>query len=251
MAILPVSGVSFKGNRNANFSENENALTDSIKDSANRTVKVLSSAKAVPVMVLMTLNPALMNAEASKDMAASNGAAKIAYVQEAEDANAEVDASTYVMEPQQSVTKSKSPYGWGIFNTMKIKYAAPAEMGVEKGEILYTSFNKLSNEVDYVYLVSSDHHGTENRTYHPAEIVELVHHELGEKSYWEAVVDEDFFNKEGKFTGAARYGISLDEKTALNLYDMLTNKTKFKNSTYIKIDRTKSPRSHQWEDIRY
>ena len=242
MAILPVSSVDFNARSNVSFARKN----DSEGAPADRGMTA-PLGKTVPVIVLMAMNPALLNSAATmNNLQAKEGKPEeitmVVPVNEPE-----VDAATFVMHPEavkdvQNV--KKAPYGWEIFELDDIVDSYHGKNALGSFDMVYTN-NRIdeSGSISDVYIVQKSRDIPAKSAFHPPKVFKLMYHNIGkDKEFCGVITKEDLLDENGQYISGIEKEIRLDDDTAQKLIDLVTNHSKWKNNTFIKICETKSER---------
>ncbi len=238
MAILPVSAAELNKKNNINFGKRRREIEEEYISSP----KSSNIAKKVPIMVLMAMNPTLLNSQATLPAMAEENPDMIEVVAKPHYKNLDLSG---IAEFEQTQNKQNNyPYGWAYFRNSRILYEKKAK-GNEAPYTMVYSANKLSgqNQVYHVHLIEDGAGGSNRATDHPPEITKIIYHDLGDADeYCGAYVYEDIADKTGnKHIGTMWSEIRLDHNSAQDLINLITNHTKWENKTGIKFERTTNP----------
>ncbi len=240
MAILPVSSVSFGRRNTVSFVQQ-----DKSKDLPINTGMTPSLGKSIPVIVLMAMNPALLNSAATmNNLQAKEGKPEeitmVVPVNEPE-----VDAATFVMHPEavkdvQNV--KKAPYGWEIFELDDIVDSYHGKNALGSFDMVYTN-NRIdeSGSISDVYIIQKSRDIPAKPEFHPPRVYKLLYHNIGKgKEFCGVITKEDLLDESGKYLGSLETEIKLDDDTAQKLIDLITGHSNWKNNTGIRIYETTS-----------
>ena len=243
-AILPVSSVDFNARSNVSFArknDTEGAPTD-----RGMTAPL---GKSVPVIVLMAMNPALLNSAATmNNLQGEEDNPNLITMVEPEQ-NFEIDEATYVIEPQSGISSQsvkKAPYGWEIFELDDIVDTYHGHNALGSFDMVYTN-NRIdeSGSISDVYIVRKSRDVSAKPEFHPPRVYKLMYHNIGkDKEFCGVITKEDLLDENGQYIGGIEKEIRLDDGTAQKLIDLITNHSNWKNSTFIKICETKSERQY-------
>jgi hypothetical protein len=234
MAILPVSSVSFGRRNTVSFVQQ-----DKSKDLPINTGMTPSLGKSIPVIVLMAMNPALLNSAATMSnlQGEEENPNLITMVEPAQ--NFEIDDATYVMQPKVEEVQQNYPLNVAYFSQdAKIQQIIPCTESGVKGNIVFakSSTRGKDEEVQDVYIIR---HNYKSKALHgkPPWIVSLNYHNLGgEKDFMGVRVIEQF--SDGSYQERE---VRLDDDSAQQIVNLLIGKTKWANKTGIGYSETNSP----------
>lgn len=210
------------------------------------TTSPMNAAKAVPVMVLMAMNPSLLNANMPVINPESNT------IEYSVSDKPEIEEATYVMAPElQGVQQHKAPdYGWEYLKHAGIYHDAPATWGYVKGRVLYVGPIDVKNEINDVYLIDPNDAASPEVGVFPPTVRRLIYHNLpDDKDFCSAIIDQNIISDEGEYINHVRREVRLDRKTAQDLIFVVHNKTQFDNHTGIRFEQTDSPRMHSFMEL--
>ena len=216
MSILPVNKISLN-NRNISFGHRKNSsenLPVVSEPSISRTMKSL------PVVVLFTLNPSLMEA-------------KLPEMQMSKEIKTEL-----VSSPQQST----APFGWASLDYFGIKKVIPGKTKLYDFDMVFaTSKNAgvdYKNEVTDVFLIPRGKIPANSEYINPPKIEEVVYHNTrdGQEFYGVKIFQTTLRN--GEEAGAMRNEVIMDSNSVKELLKLLSNQTIWKNSTRIPLTET-------------
>lgn len=235
-------GIDLDVNRYVNFagqnSRKNNGDTESLPVEYNRSSNNLAK---VPVIVLMAMLPAMMNAKTPiTDLSETNGA-KTEMVAPILIDSEELDEMTTIApdfsNPQNAQTKA--PFGVTSLLGHKIHHY---DTFMNNGKKHYIVYSGISN-ADYVNKVSVFPEGFDSvkeKKLLPY-VRELVYHDLGKgKEYCGIIVITHQILKNGK-SKTIKEEVRLPNEVAQNLIDFLADDTKMQNNTSISYSKTKSP----------
>lgn len=241
MAILPVSSVKFDNRHSIGFGNYEN---DAEELQIEKPIRHNASKMAtVPVVVLMAMNPATINAAtALSEQEMEPEAVEISAEPETSEGYGE---NTYVMAPEyfEEVQQQDYPYGWRYLKGEQIHMAQTSVVNGKKHTILFTETKSRNpkNEVDAIYIVPA---GSSNNDYRisPPEVSDVIYHNIGkDKEFCGVKVVQPFINAK---TGDRNYEekeIRISDDAANKIMEFLLNETKYKNNTFIYIREVNTP----------
>ncbi len=234
-------GIDLDVNRYVNFagqnSRKNNGDTEGSPVEYNRRSNNLAK---VPVIVLMAMLPAMMNAKTPiTDLSETNGA-KTEMVAPILIDSEELDEMTTIApdfsNPQNAQTKA--PFGVTSLLGHKIHHY---DTFMNNGKKHYIVYSGISN-ADYVNKVSVFPEGFDSvkeKKLLPY-VRELVYHDLGKgKEYCGIIVITHQILKNGK-SKTIKEEVRIPDNCAQTLIDLLANYSKMENSTSIKYSETKS-----------
>ena len=100
--------------------------------------------------------------------------------------------------------------------------------------------DELKRIVSRVYIIN-DGETREGGMMEPTFILELVYHDLGEKSFLGIKTEKPIYDSKHAYAGAIFREYRLDDKSAQYLIDFTTNDTEWIDGTDIKFSVTTSP----------
>lgn len=229
MAIAPINSVSFKSNYNkihftANNKDGENDTLEGYP-SSRRAARNLAT---VPVVVMMTMSPSLLNAATAPEKSAPLNAQALKEFVEAQEAP-KAEASTYIMAPQQSEAMSQGQRNYFQLNRNMIPFKAPAGSGA------YISFMAPvdRNNVTMIEYVPRDLKYTSVYDNVPL-VMGMVYHKTGDNREYCGLItrktvdilgDTYFEDKEQRITDDAANAI----------IDLINGDSKFKDETGLMV----------------
>ncbi|CCX62825.1 unknown [Bacteroides sp. CAG:598] len=198
----------------------------------------------VPVIVLMAMLPAMMNAKTPVTNLSETNGAKTEMVAPILIDSEELDEMTtiapYFSNPQNAQTKA--PFGVTSLLGQKIYHYDTFMKDGKKHYIVYSSIRTP----DYVDKVSVFPEGFPNKSGVLLPWVEeLVYHNLGKgKEYCGIIVRSVNKLQNGRYKTTYEE-VRLPNEVAQNLIDLLADDSTMKNATSIKYSKTKSPNLRQ------
>lgn len=198
----------------------------------------------VPVIVLMAMLPAMMNAKTPVTNLSETNGAKTEMVAPIPIDSEELDEMTtiapYFSNPQNAQTKA--PFGVTSLLGQKIYHYDTFMKDGKKHYIVYSSIRTP----DYVDKVSVFPEGFPNKSGVLLPWVEeLVYHNLGKgKEYCGIIVRSVNKLQNGRYKTTYEE-VRLPNEVAQNLIDLLADDSTMKNATSIKYSKTKSPNLRQ------
>ena len=247
MIRMTVSGLDagFGTNSYVNFvgqnSRKNNGDTEGSPVEYNRRSNNLAK---VPVIVLMAMSPAMMNAKTPITNLSEMEEAKTEIVTPVSIDSEELDEMTTVApdfsKPQNAQTKA--PFGVTSLLGQKIYHYDTFMKDGKKHYIVYSSIRTP----DYVDKVSVFPEGFPNKSGVLLPWVEeLVYHNLGKgKEYCGIIVRSVNKLQNGRYKTTYEE-VRLPNEVAQNLIDLLADDSTMKNATSIKYSKTKSPNLRQ------
>ncbi len=211
-----------------------------------KSTNTLSMGKTVPVMVLMAMNPSLINANLPKTEVLEGN-----MIVAAAPETPKSEAPAYIMAPEPQSTQQSNPeypYGWETFKYNHVKYSKKIKSQGVEYNVLYTNMRGMKdNEIYEIYLVPTRDAGRKvSGEYHPPVVRALIIHNLGEPNEYSTVKTmEDIVDASGKKPLAfCTREIPIDESTAQHIYDLVYGDpkyTKWVNKTDIVVNLTDDP----------
>ncbi len=243
MVVMPVSVAStgFGAVNNVSFSgykrRKNNGDTEGSPVEYNRSSNNLAK---VPVIVLMAMSPAMMNAKTPVNNLSEMEGEKTEIITPISIDSEELDVMTaspsVFSEPRPE--QVKAPFGVAELIGRKIY---KAETFVSKGQKYYIVYSGRQNS-KYVNSVTVFPEGFRNENGKLLPIVhELIYHDLGKgKEFCGVFVSADTVLKNGKVKNV-REEIRLPNEVAQNLIDFMAGDTEMKNMSSISYSKTQSP----------
>lgn len=244
MVVMPVSvastgygavnNVSFSGyNRRKNNGDTEGSPVE-YNRSSNNLAKV-------PVIVLMAMSPAMMNAKTPVNNLSEMEGEKTEIITPISIASEELDemtaSSSVFSEPRPE--QVKAPFGVTSLLGNKIHHFDSFKINGKKHYIVYSGMEN-ADYVDRVSFFPEGFKAMQNGVQLPV-VQELVYHDLGKgKEYCGIIVRTTQRLKNGEFK-ITKKEVRLPNEVAQNLIDFMADDTKMKNRTSISYSKTKSP----------
>ena len=138
----------------------------------------------------------------------------------------------------------KAPYGWNLFLQDDIVEVNKGHNALGNFDMVYTN-NRIdeSGSISDVYIVQKSRDIPAKSAFHPPKVFKLMYHNIGkDKEFCGVITKEDLLDENGQYISGIEKEIRLDDDTAQKLIDLVTNHSKWKNNTFIKICETKSER---------
>ena len=219
MYIQAVNSINFRGNNNHKYKGDMEVAPVITEYSAPKSSGM---GKALPVVVLMAMQPSLLNAKLPENF------------NEIPETRTE-----YVTLPQAQQTENY-PLGWRIFSSglHQIRMCMPTTIGGRKFNLVFTSPQSKPNSVEDVYLVDASSKGSKVINEHPPEVDKFIYHDLGdpEKNFGSVRYSEDIIGPDGKAKYKGYGEFMLEEAAAQKIIDLLSNDTEWKNETIIPVE---------------
>lgn len=241
MAVLPINEVSVRKNYNNATSFGAKKRNHSEENPMQK--KSAASKMAVPVIVLMAMNPSLLNAEEPiKFMPANNiDATELLAYQPAK-----AEAAPVLSLDSETHNHSHLPFYSEYLKTASIKTTRKMlGNGAEYHAVLTNSLmHDKSNNVENVYVIKNGY-SCKNQEEHPPVVTELIYHNTNDgKEFCAVKVIEPIIDhaKNDENCGTMIREIKLDDESAQFIIDFMAGDTKWNNKTYIKFSETSSPR---------
>ncbi len=248
MVVMPVSVAStgFGANSYVNFSgqnrRKNNGDTEGSPIEYNRSSNNLAK---VPVIVLMAMSPAMMNAKTPITNLSEMEEAKTEIITPVSIDSEELDEMTTVapdFSNPQNVQK-KAPFGVVALLGHKIHHYDTFMKDGKKHYIVYSGIGK-ADYVNKVTLFPEGFKVSEDGVLLPW-VQELVYHDLGKgKEFCGVIVRSAKKLQNGKYKEMTEE-IRLPDNCAQTLIDLLANYSKMENRTSIKYSETKSVQLRQ------
>lgn len=240
-------GIGLNVNHYVNFvgqnSRKNNGDTEGSPVEYNRSSNNLAK---VPVIVLMAMLPAMMNAKTPVTNLSEMEDAKTEIIAPIPIDSEELDEMTTVapdFSNPQNVQK-KAPFGVTSLLGHKIHHY---DTFMNNGKKHYIVYSGISN-ADYVNKVSVFPEGFDRvkEKKQLPYVRELVYHDLGKgKEYCGIIISQTQVLNNGENFKTTETEIRLPNEVAQNLIDFLAGDTKMENRTYIKYSKTKSAQLRQ------
>lgn len=241
MAIIPINEVSVRNNYNNTTSFGAKKRDTATENPIHK--KSMASKAAVPVIVLMAMNPSLLNAEEPiKFMPTKN--LDVTELLAYQPANTQ---STAVLNPEGAIhNHSHLPLYSEYLTTESIKTTKKALGNGAEYHVVLTncSMHDKTNNVDNVYVIKKGY-SCKNSEEHPPIVLELIYHntndgkEFGAVKLLEPIIDHA---KNDANCGTMIREVKLDDESAQFIIDFMAGDTKWINKTNIKFSETSSPK---------
>ena len=242
MVVMPISVAStvFGAANNVSFSgynrRKNNGDTEGSPVEYNRSSNNLAK---VPVIVLMAMSPAMMNAKTPVNNLSEMEGEKAEIITPIPIASEELDEMSTI-SPEFNVPPTNQinpPFGVAALNGHRIYHTDTFMKDGKKHYIVYSGLKSSDN----VSKVSVFPEGFRNENGKQLPFVqELIYHDLGkEKEYCGVIVRSIQKLPNGKFK-STKEEVRLPDKCAQTLIDLLANYSSMKNFTSIKYSETKS-----------
>ncbi len=239
MAILPVSSINVNSRNSVNFG---NKYENNYEEApAKCRLGGAGKYSTVPVIVLMAMNPSLLNSNAANlpEKAIEPNVIEA----QVPEYDADVDEAAYVMSPELDDVEQSYPFGWRGLHYEKIQYSRAAQGNGMPHHMVYanTNMHAKDNVVNAVYLIKDGTGDSKNISHNPPLVNKLIYHDIGEKDeYCGVYVAEEIYDSKG-YAHTLNREIRLDHDTAQELINLITDHSKWENKTRIAFIRTKNP----------
>ena len=239
-------GIGLNVNHYVNFagqnSKKNNGNTEGEPVEYNKSSNNLAK---VPVVMLMAMSPAMMDAKIPFTNLSEMEEVKTEMVAPIPIDSEELDEMTTIApdfsNPQNAQTKA--PFGVTSLLGDKIHHFDTFKINGKKYYIVYSGINN-SEYVDRVSFFREGLKAMQNGVQLPV-VQELVYHDLGKaKEYCGIIVRTTQRLKSGEFK-MTKEEVRLPDNCAQTLIDLLANYSKMKNRTSIEYSETKSPQLRQ------
>lgn len=239
-------GIGLNVNHYVNFagqnSRKNNGDTEGSPVEYNRRSNNLAK---VPVVMLMAMSPAMMDAKTPVTNLSEMEEAKTEMVAPIPIDSEELDEMTTIApdfsNPQN--VKTKAPFGVTDLLGHKIHHADTFMKNGKKYYIVYSGINN-ADYVDKVSVFPEGYNGVKEGKLLP-RVTKLVYHDLGKgKEYCGIIVISTQKLKNGGFKRTTEE-VRLPNEIAQNLIDFMADDTKMKNRTSISYSKTKSAQLRQ------
>lgn len=193
----------------------------------------------VPVIVMIAMTPSMLNAKTPEQYMPLdiNNATELYSPLIAQN-----DATYVALKPQEP--QQVEPFYYESLRYGKIHCVKPATVGSTKTNVVLYGNDKNNDTVRKVYLIS-DGEKDKYESHIPAEVRELIYHDLGpDKEYLGVMILKPVYNKNThKLAGVLKREQKIDDDAAQFLLDLYAGETKWKNNTGIKFKETKNPKT--------
>lgn len=235
MAVLPVSSVKFNSSRVnfGNIREEEDEVQEQPRQSSSIGKKL-----AVPVIVLMAMNPSLLQAQ-DKYVPNSNNELNDGHF-------IELVAKPYTApEADYDFTLVGNKYDylkWPCFDRLDVKMVRNATGNNSPYYMVYTSYlkNRGKSVVNEVYFVKKEGNVSNSGADFPPRVEELIYHDIGKDEYCGVLTRESMIDSNGERYGYLIREIRIDDDNAREMVKLLQDESKYKNETKIKMSKTYS-----------
>ena len=232
MAILPVSSVDFNARSNVSFARKN----DSEGAPADRGMTA-PLGKTVPVIVLMAMNPALLNSAATMSnlQGEEENPNLITMAEPAQ--NFEIDDATYVMQPE-TARETQNSKNYILGPRRKALKVDQLKNFDDTYDIVYTSsstFGEGAIEMIYFFENGELDYGKSGR------MDALVFHNLGkEEEYCGAYIIQPIYDNKNEYVRTIAYELELPNDIAQTIINILSDGDPWENKTPIKFIETKN-----------
>ena len=237
MAIVPINGISVRQNHSnmVTFSgRNEE------KSSLDTRLPKASAAKAIPVIVLMAMNPSLLNT-ASMAKAAPLETEALTEIVAENNRVSDVDESTYVMGMSGAESLSNLTPGQRKYLNARNKYIVYKKDAGNGGILVFEKLIKPDEAKFIKYLPGDSNY--EGNMFETPTVRLLIYHNIGKDKEYCGVLTrvrvKDPNHPNGEYFLDKEYRI-VDE-VANDLIHLVTDDSEFKNTANLKWLETTSP----------
>ena len=238
MAIVPINGISVRQNHSNMVSFS--GRNEDERPSMDRRLPKASAAKAVPVIVLMAMNPGLLNTSGIAKAAPLETEALTEMVAENNKVS-DIDEATYVMDMAAPETLSNLTPGQRKYLQYRAKDIIYKKNAGNGGVLV---FEKLLNSKDARFINylpgDSNYDGSIIKT---PMVTLLVYHNLGKDKEYCGVLTrlyvKDSSLPKGGYYLDKEYRIT--DEVANDLIHLVTDDSEFKNTAKLKWLETTSP----------
>lgn len=219
MKVDAVSGIGFR-NSNINFGEKQRAHEVA---PVSRPSGVSDLAK-VPVIVLLAMNPATLNSAIPTMPETDNPNKVVMLAPETKSA----EKSTYVIAPEVEETQqSGNDFILPRETQTALKIQDFDYLG-HKYKVVYASDGDTpENEINNIYFFK------DNRKMNPGNLFGLIHHETVEGKTFEGALIKTELYRDNKLKAIMESEIELPKYVSDFMYNVINNKTNFKNGLYL------------------
>ncbi len=193
----------------------------------------------VPLIVLLAMNPATLNSAIpmSPDFDNPNQIVMLA-PQVKKD---ELSYTTF-----QEAQQSEYPYGWASLEYYMIKKVISGKNSFFSYDILFTTSKNAGidpeKEITDIFMIKKGARTAKSEYTKPPKIEGVVHHKLQDgREFYTVKLFERSLDQDGIEIGAMRYETRIDNESAKELVKLLTNQTRWENTTLIKLTETDTP----------
>lgn len=241
MAVLPINEVSVRNNYNNATSFGAKKRNNSEENPIQR--KSVSSKMAVPVVVLMAMNPSLLNAEEPLNFSPEKNL-NLTELLANRPAETEPAAEFDINQTGVKHNHAHLPFLSEYLKYQSIKTTRKAIGNEAEYHIVFTNclMHDTSNRVENVYVIKKGYSCT-NSEEHPPVVLELIHHntrdghDFAAVKLLESITDP---SKNDEKCGTMIREVKLDNESAQFIIDFMAGETKWKDATGIKFSETSS-----------
>lgn len=226
MAISPINSVSFRGNRSRLEHNLEQKRDDSQLQSGNILSNAKMSAMSVPVVVLMAMNPSMLNAkEPVSFQPMVNGAPTELYV--------DAPKSSLIVSESDQAKKVPSYGDWACLKEacQNVLHHEEFYKANTKYHMLFIGLPRTNAVYDVLLFPDWMPVSKDPRTV-PGELIRLTYHKLEDgKSFYSAYISDGCDDKNGKHVSRIVHEIRIPDHVAKKMLQLRDGKTEFENKT--------------------
>ena len=219
MKVDAVSGIVFR-NSNINFGEKQRVHGGAPVSRPSRGADLAK----VPVIVLLAMNPATLNC-AIPTMPETDNPNKITILAPETKSSA---PATYVISPEVEETQqSGNDFLLPVDSETALKIQDFNYLG-HKYKVVYASDEDTpENEINNIYFYK------DNKKMNPGRLFGLIHHETVEGKTFEGALIKTPLYRDNKLKAIMESEIELPKYVSDFMYNVINNKTNFKNGLYL------------------
>lgn len=219
MKVDAVSGIGFR-NSNINFGEKQRVHGGAPASKPSRGADLAK----VPVIVLLAMNPATLNSKIPTMPEADNPNKVVMLAPETKSA----EKSTYVISPEVEETQqSGNDFLLPVDSETALKIQDFNYLG-HKYKVVYASDSDTpENEINNIYFYK------DNKKMNPGRLFGLIHHETVEGKTFEGALIKTPLYRDNKLKAIKESEIELPQYVSDFMYNVINNKTNFKNGLYL------------------
>lgn len=196
----------------------------------------------VPVIVLLAMNPATLNS-AIPQMSEIGNQDQIVMLTQPTERNESVYVTSPAIEQEE---QSEYPFGWASLDYYTIKKVISGKNSFFNYDILFTTSKNAGidpeKEITDIFMIKKGARTAKSEYTKPPKIEGVVHHKLQDgREFYTVKLFERSLDQDGIEIGAMRYETRIDNESAKELVKLLTNQTRWENTTLIKLTESNTP----------
>ncbi|MDO4209223.1 MAG: hypothetical protein Q4E44_06115 [bacterium] len=246
MTRMPVSPA-FSGSnscRNVNYTgrkEGENEISTAVAKSSSNLAKV-------PVVVMIAMSPAMLNAKTPIKGLPELEGAKTEYVTALPVETPEIDEMTATPSFNAPEIQQDFPFGEKRLSMNKIQDSSTFVQNGVKYNMVFAADRTDDKEVRYIYIFPNGYNASPTKSL--PQVKELIYHDLGsDKEFCGVILRTSVKKENGRVTTYKE--MRLPDEIAQKIIDLKANYTEFDNRTNIKYSKIQSANLRQPRILNY